>query len=421
MANVTVRIRKDRLKKDGTAPIEVMIFHNNKSTSYSLKRSVNPKFWDSNSKRIKGGDVKTRSLTNSIINKEMSKVSSAIDNLIFNNENITLDKIRTLIKKRPNHQKISLADYLSVYIDENPRGISYATKRYYKSTLNIVKLYFKNKAISDIDYKDIGDFAKYLETDQKNKPNTIFNKMKVLKRVFKQALEDHYIKFDPTVKYTHKREQSKRTFLNKSELEKIEGYTASTELYDLVKNVFLFATYSGGLRFGDLCKLTKNDFDIDGNDKGADVRIHLKTGKTGETVTFKLPQKAKKIFWKYYSADSALLFPIVKNPKDLDDEVSRLRVISRRNAYFNKAIKAIAKKINIDKVISMHIARHTFATISLSLGIPTEIISKILGHRSLATTAIYVKIMDSEKIKLLLLGIIFRGIISPLSLFSIPP
>ena len=69
------------------------------------------------------------------------------------------------------------------------------------------------------------------------------------------------------------------------------------------------------------------------------------------------------------------------------------------NQVTNRYLKEISEKAKIKKKITFHCARHTFATISLSIGIPLEVVSKLLGHKDLKTTMIYAKILDDLKIK----------------------
>ena len=67
------------------------------------------------------------------------------------------------------------------------------------------------------------------------------------------------------------------------------------------------------------------------------------------------------------------------------------------NNYINRQLKVIAKKCDIEKKLSFHMARHTFATtITLSNGVPIETVSKLLGHNKIATTQIYARVIDSK-------------------------
>lgn len=81
---------------------------------------------------------------------------------------------------------------------------------------------------------------------------------------------------------------------------------------------------------------------------------------------------------------------------DLDTPKTLDRAIASKTALINKSLKKIAKKAEIDKNISFHVARHTFATIALKKGMRIEYVSKLLNHRNIKTTQIYSKIIDNE-------------------------
>jgi site-specific recombinase XerD len=91
------------------------------------------------------------------------------------------------------------------------------------------------------------------------------------------------------------------------------------------------------------------------------------------------------------------LFPILHTDREYPMEAKLKQAISARNAYFNKVLRVITTKAGIQKKVSMHVARHSFATISISIGVSLEVLSKLLGHSDLKTTQIYGKIMDKQK------------------------
>jgi integrase len=79
--------------------------------------------------------------------------------------------------------------------------------------------------------------------------------------------------------------------------------------------------------------------------------------------------------------DNSLVFEMVSNQK------------------YNIALKEVMTAAEINKNISSHCARHTFATLSLSAGVPIEVVSKLLGHKDIKTTMIYAKVLPQLKIQ----------------------
>lgn len=147
----------------------------------------------------------------------------------------------------------------------------------------------------------------------------------------------------------------------------------------MVRDIFVFACYTG-LSYSDICKLSREHLQL-GND--GEQWIIIDRSKNDSRCRIPLLPKAKNILIKYkdYPVNSSvrLLLPVHSNQK--------------MNAY----LKELADICGITKNLSMHVARHTFATsITLSNGVPIETVSKMLGHNSLKTTQIYARIVDNK-------------------------
>ena len=99
--------------------------------------------------------------------------------------------------------------------------------------------------------------------------------------------------------------------------------------------------------------------------------------------------------------DKKYIFGALNEKHDLENPIILDKEVNRKTSYFNKILKATGKTLGIEKIITTHVGRHTFATVSLSLGAPIEVISKILGHRSIKETQIYAKILDESKDKVI--------------------
>ena len=146
---------------------------------------------------------------------------------------------------------------------------------------------------------------------------------------------------------------------------------------EIVRDIFVFSCFTG-LAYIDVKQLTPNhiSFGIDG-----DKWIFKNRQKTDTASKIPLLPIALSIVNKYASHPICLnedrLLPILSNQK--------------MNAY----LKEIADVCGINKELTFHIARHTFATtVTLSNGVPIETVSKMLGHTNLKTTQHYAKILD---------------------------
>ena len=121
--------------------------------------------------------------------------------------------------------------------------------------------------------------------------------------------------------------------------------------------------------------------------------------KTGGQISVKVPNKALAIIENYKVADgnsNDYLFPMLSNDLNCNDPRAVDSALSSATAYINKNLKFIAEKVNIDKPLSFHISRHTWATRALRKGISIDKVSKLLGHAQLRETHIYAKIVNED-------------------------
>jgi site-specific recombinase XerD len=157
----------------------------------------------------------------------------------------------------------------------------------------------------------------------------------------------------------------------------MEEVSLPSERLDHVRDVFIFCCYTG-LAFADVSKLNKAHFE-DGEDGITWIKLNRTKSKTRSVIPL-LP-RAREILEKY------------SNHAKGNFEKKLLPVISNQN--LNKYLKEIAVLCGIQKRVSMHLARHTFATsVTLGKGIDIMTVSKMLGHKNLRTTQIYSKVTE---------------------------
>ena len=160
---------------------------------------------------------------------------------------------------------------------------------------------------------------------------------------------------------------------------------------ELHRDMFVFTAYSGGLRVSDMLQIQWKHFD--------GVHINFTIRKTGTQLSIKVPNKGLEIIEKYKPVKenkNAFIFPMLPEHIDLKDFRAVDSAISSATAYINKNLKFIAQKIQLDKNLSFHISRHTFATRALRKGISIDKVSKLMGHAAIRETQIYAKIVSSE-------------------------
>ena len=159
--------------------------------------------------------------------------------------------------------------------------------------------------------------------------------------------------------------------MTEDELLRMGAHEMPSKRLGVVRDAFLFSCFTG-LSYGDVCKLTTNEFKCEGND----VWLITKRNKTGTDVRLPLMDVPLRIFNKYVeNRVSERIFPLMSNQK------------------VNDYLKEIAAICGIEQRVTFHLARHTFATtVTLEHGVPIETVSKLLGHTDIKTTQIYARI-----------------------------
>jgi len=199
------------------------------------------------------------------------------------------------------------------------------------------------------------------------------------KKIVLRCLKNGWLQKDPFLGFNMAKKEVERTALTEHELEKLCSTRFSIERLEIVKNIFLFSCYSG-LAYADVQKLKRSEIRI-----GVDGEkwIFTKRQKTDVSSRIPLLPPALKILDRFEEHPECKckdrVLPVLSNQK------------------MNSYLKEIADVYGINKNLTYHIARHTFATtVTLSNGVPIETVSKMLGHRNIKTTQHYAKILDKK-------------------------
>lgn len=236
--------------------------------------------------------------------------------------------------------------------------------------------------IADIDVRMINhefitSYEFYLRSVRNCNNNSAVKYIKNFGKIIRICLANGWILTNPFLNYKAKVKKVERPFLNKEELDKITVKTFANIRLEQVRDIFLFCCYTG-LSYSDVKKLNRSEVrtGIDGGDW-----IFTKRTKTGTPSSIPLLPVALKLLERYRDHPQCdhigRLLPVLSNQK--------------MNAY----LKEIADLCGINKPLTFHIARHTFATtVTLLNGVPIESVSKMLGHTNIKTTQHYARILD---------------------------
>ena len=256
------------------------------------------------------------------------------------------------------------------YLERETENLAPLTRKTYYWNLQKIQHFAPNIECSSINESFVHDFRSHLQSIG-NKPATVNKALSVLRIFVKRMIADKLILENPFERIKIGRVYSRRGFLTVRELKNLylnfnDRQKLLTPSERNIMNVFLFGCFTG-LRYGDLKTLDSSEI--------FDWKIRKQTHKTGEPVYIPIPIQARLLMPKKIVAGPLFHIP--------------------DNCSFNRTLRKAAKKLGYYKHIHCHLARHTFATTCISLGIPLSATSKLLGHRNLGTTLIYAKFVDS--------------------------
>ena len=244
---------------------------------------------------------------------------------------------------------------------------------------NYIKLEYKTDDIpvKNVDHKFITGLEYYLKTERKCGHNTAIKYITNFKKIIRIAFANDWINKDPFFNWKAKLKIVDREFLTQEEMQKMIEKEIHNSRLDQVRDIFIFCCFTG-FAYADVKKLSNADIVL-----GIDGERWIKTKRTKTDTRSNIPilPTAEAILKKYNDhpniINSDKVLPVLSNQK--------------MNAY----LKEIADLCDINKNLTFHLARHTFATtVTLSNGVPIESVSKMLGHKSLKTTQHYAKILD---------------------------
>jgi len=378
-------IKTTKEKPDGTFPIYVRVTLKRKRIELSTGVYVNVENWDHDKQKIDPRDLNAKVL-NIQLSKTITKINDVYNQLEAIGEDYDIYSIKDRLTKNPQHFIVKTFNVVmdSIY-KQIGYGYSLTTYKHYKTTLKrlqtFLKLTYKKEdySLSKIDYNFINSFDTYLKLVHHISPQSVGKYHKQMKKVLNDAVSMNLIERNPYINFKIKRYTGNRDYLTIEELRVIERKEILFDRLSEVRDIFMFACYTG-LSYSDIYKLSKKHI-VKGNDK--EKWIVIDRNKTDNRCRIPLLPKAKAILKKYKKHPQAKVY----------NRLLPIRTNQRMNAY----LKEIAGLTGIEKNLSMHVARHTFATsITLANGVPIETVSKMLGHNSIKTTQIYGRILDSK-------------------------
>lgn len=363
---IYITIRKDdlvRRKKVGSALVEE---------------------WDDVNKKIKSKGRKNHVADTIHIEDEFYKYNARFKELDRSGRNWHPDDVFKDVEE--NKKDVTFYEVAESYLETIKHKNSYPNA---VSRLEKIKRYHpKDFTIPDIDNRWISGFIKHCQTEEKNTKGGIGNTKNTINFAFSfiktvvnfsdevsHALRKHKLSYDRNI----------RSKLTAEEIDSIKNLKISKDTLQYhARNIFLTQYYFRGMRIGDALRLEKSDI-VNG-------RLKYDASKTGVQYDMKVVAPCMDLLREYIEGDRHYLFPILRRIEGKCSRDDFKNEMKNRTMIVNRHLKTIAKECGIDKVISTHIARHSFASIAdQQLGGDLKTLQGLFGHSSRKITEIYIR------------------------------
>jgi site-specific recombinase XerD len=382
-------ITRKNKAKDELVPIYVRIAVDSRRVEISLKRWILPDNWDEVKGKAKGLKDEIKSL-NHFLEEVRARLVENYQELQLHKELITAETIKDMFLglDQKDYTLCKLVEYHNQVMKST---LAWGTMKNYSTTQKYIKEFLKERCrttdiyLCKLSYKFITDFEYYLrnrepEDHQKHIGNNgVMKHLERFRKMVTMAVKLEWLDRDPFEKYQLKFNHYERGFLTEHELARIENKEFRIERLVYIRDIFVFSCYTG-LSYIDAMKLAPVNITI-----GIDGEYWISTNrqKTDEPVRVPILPKAWEMIEKYKtnprSMKKGTIFPYISNQK------------------LNSYLKEIADLCGIEKNLTFHLARHTFATtVTLTNGVPIETVSKMLGHSKITTTQIYAKVIERK-------------------------
>lgn len=378
-------LKQPKNQSNGVRYVYLRITVDGTSKELSTKRQWESSRWNRSSGRANGSKEDAKAL-NAYLDVLNVRVYQARKILIESGREVNAEALKNIVTGQGEEKRMILAIF-KVHNEQMKAliGNEFApsTLTRYKTahdhTASFIKWKYKadDLEIKELDYEFVSQFSFWLRSVRNCGHNAAMKYLGNLKKIVLDCIKKGWLQRDPFLGFKTNRKEVIRVALTKDELAKIEAKDFKIDRLNHVRDIFLFSCYTG-LAYIDVYNLRRSDI-VTGVDDGK--WIITTRQKTESATRLPLLPAALKIMEKYKDdvrcINKGLVLPVLTNQK------------------MNSYLKEIADGCGINKNLTFHIARHTFATtVTLSNGVPIETVSKMLGHKSLKQTQHYAKIVD---------------------------
>ena len=350
--------------------ISLRITIDRRSHTISLKKSINPKYWDSTKGIVKAGEG-SASFLNSFIERKSFEIKQYFLAKELKGEQISmrefLDNYSSLSRKK---NTLNFFTFCENELALRASKITPESLKNYKIAFKRLKEFNHDINFNNLNYSVLTEFESHCRDKLNLSGNTIQNYFKKLRTIVRQAIDKELIEKNPFLNFKIKSAITNRTYLKDEDLKKLSELEPTLSIGQKKAMLIFKFQCCTGLRYGSVIGLKWNMIEN---------KIMTLLQKGGTRISVPISNEAMMIL-------------------DSLDDSKEFVFNSITNQKYNQHLHEIGKIAKLSNHLTSHVARHTFATKALNAGINIEIVSSILGHTSIKTTQIYGKIMNITKL-----------------------
>lgn len=376
-----------KVKKSGTCPIVGRIAVDGKNTTFSTGLEIMPDDWDNQS-----GTAKGQSKESSAINKQIDKfrndISSHYNNMVNNSGYVTAKALKNALRGIGINRNTLMQEFAEL-LDEKRRSIGIriteSTFPVYTNAYRHMKEFLQEKynltdiPFGKIDTPFVETYFHYLKIDLKMTAQSVKTNMNPFRQAVVRAYNKGVLRQNPFFDFVPERVIPKRPWLSNDEIQRIMQAKLKLATWRFTRDMFIFSTFTG-IAIIDLRNLKHSNIQ---EMEDSSLWIILDRQKTGTTSYIPLLDIPKQILERYRDTEFA----------GTGGKVFTLQT----HVNMNWQLKRIAKAADIDKRLTFHMSRFSFATtVCLTQGVLIESLSQMMGHLSIKTTQIYAEVTRTK-------------------------
>ena len=369
-------------EKNGIVPIMGRVTINGSVAQFSCKQTIPKTLWDAKGNRAKGKSIEARDINHALDNIK-AQIIKHYQRISDREAYVTAEMVRNAYQGIGSEYETLLrafdkdnATFQKRVGTDRVKGTYMARVRARNHVAAFIKANYKRSDLSMLELTPdfIKEFAVFLSTDRGLQNGSIWTNCMWLKGVVMRAHFNGLIPKNPFAQFHISPNIKEREYLTEEELKTLMTHEFADAKLSYIRDIFVFASFTA-LSFVDVKELTTDDIVEVNGEKWILSKRH-KTKVPFQVKLLDIPLQIIKRYEEFQTDKSA--FPNLN--------------------YWSicKPLKKMIKECGITKDISFHCARHGFATLALSKGMPIESVSRVLGHTNIVTTQLYAKITTQK-------------------------